>query len=45
MLNDIVKFKLHVQKTLEDYEGFVIEEAEQEAFAVDDMDETNKMEF
>lgn len=30
MLNDIIKFKVHVQKSLEDYEGFVVEEAEQE---------------
>jgi kinetochore protein NDC80 len=26
MLNDIIKFKVHVQKSLEDYEGFVAEE-------------------
>ena len=30
MLNDIVKFKLHIQKSLEDYEGFVVEEVEKE---------------
>jgi len=30
MLNDIIKFKVHVQKSLEDYEGFVVEEVEQE---------------
>ena len=30
MLNDIIKFKVHVQKSLEDYEGFVMEEIEQE---------------
>ena len=30
MLNDIIKFKVHIQKSLEDYEGFVVEEAEQE---------------
>ncbi|KAI9693578.1 MAG: kinetochore-associated Ndc80 complex subunit ndc80 [Bogoriella megaspora] len=29
-LNDIVKFKLHVQKSLEDYETFVSEEVERE---------------
>ncbi|KAL8699995.1 MAG: hypothetical protein Q9201_005690 [Fulgogasparrea decipioides] len=28
MLNDIIKFKVHVQKSLEDYEGFVVEEVE-----------------
>ncbi len=30
MLNDIIKFKVHVQKSLEDYEAFVVEEVEQE---------------
>ncbi|KAL9576171.1 MAG: hypothetical protein Q9212_007323, partial [Teloschistes hypoglaucus] len=30
MLNDIIKFKVHVQKSLEDYEGFVVEEVEGE---------------
>ena len=30
MLNDIIKFKVHVQKNQEDYEGFVVEEVEHE---------------
>jgi kinetochore protein NDC80 len=30
MLNDIIRFKVHVQKGLEDYESFVVEEVEQE---------------
>ncbi|MCJ1358715.1 MAG: kinetochore-associated Ndc80 complex subunit ndc80 [Icmadophila ericetorum] len=30
MLNDIIKFKVHVQKSLEDYEAFVVEEVELE---------------
>ena len=30
MLNDIIKFKIHVQKSLEDYEGFVVQEVERE---------------
>jgi len=30
MLNDIIKFKVHVQKSLEDYEQFVAEEVEKE---------------
>ena len=30
MLNDIIKFKVHIQKSLEDYEAFVVEEVEQE---------------
>jgi kinetochore protein NDC80 len=30
MLNLVIRFKLHVQKGLEDYENFVVDEAEQE---------------
>ena len=30
MLNDIIRFKVHIQKGLEDYESFVVEEVEQE---------------
>ena len=30
MLNDIIKFKVHIQKNLEDYEGFVVDEVELE---------------
>lgn len=30
MLNDIIKFKIHVQKGLEEYETFVSEEVEGE---------------
>ena len=30
MLNDIIKFKVHKQKSLEDYESFVVEEVEVE---------------
>ena len=30
MLNDIIKFKVHVQKSLEDYETFVSDEVERE---------------
>ena len=26
MLNDVIKFKIHVQKNLDDYEGFVADE-------------------
>ena len=36
MLNDIIKFKVHIQKSLEDYEGFVLEEVEQELGAEDE---------
>jgi kinetochore protein NDC80 len=37
MLNDIIKFKVHIQKNLEDYEGFVVEEVEQELGGDDEM--------
>ncbi len=30
ILNDVIKFKVHVQKSLEDYEGFVVDEVELE---------------
>lgn len=30
ILNDVIKFKVHIQKSLEDYEGFVAEEVEKE---------------
>lgn len=30
MLNDVIKFKVHIQKSLEDYESFVVEEVEEE---------------
>ena len=30
MLNDIIKFKMHIQKNLEGYEGFVADELEKE---------------
>lgn len=30
MLNDVIKFKMHIQKSLEDYEQFVAEEVEKE---------------
>lgn len=36
MLNDVIRFKVHVQKSLEDYEGFVVEEVEKEL--ADDVD-------
>lgn len=39
MLNDIIKFKVHVQKSLEDYEGFVVEEVEEELGCDADDDE------
>lgn len=30
MLNDVIKFKLHMQKGLDDYEGFVTDETSKE---------------
>ena len=39
MLNDVIKFKVHVQKSLEDYEGFVVEEVEQELAGDGDVNE------
>jgi kinetochore protein NDC80 len=30
MLNDVIKFKMHVQKNLEEYEFFVADELEKE---------------
>lgn len=41
MLNDIIKFKVHIQKSLEDYEGFVVEEVEQELAGDDDLSAEN----
>ncbi|KAI9831824.1 MAG: kinetochore-associated Ndc80 complex subunit ndc80 [Phylliscum demangeonii] len=40
ILNDVIKFKVHVQKSLEDYEAFVGDEVEQElGFADDENDD------
>ena len=36
MLNNIIAFKVHIQKSLEDYENFVMEEVEQELGAEGD---------
>ena len=44
MLNDIIKFKVHIQKSLEDYEGFVVEEAEQELAGEDEMEDEQPVE-
>ena len=30
MLNDVIKFKVHVQERIEDYDAFVVAEVEQE---------------
>ena len=44
MLNDIIKFKVHIQKSLEDYEGFVVEEAEQELAGGDELEDEQLVE-
>lgn len=38
ILQESVKFKMHIQKGLEDYEGFVVEEVEAELGNEDDED-------
>lgn len=45
MLNDIIKFKVHIQKNLEDYEGFVADELEKELGSDEMRDETQGIEM
>lgn len=45
MLNDIIKFKIHVQKNLDDYEGFVADELERELGVDDGRDDTRAMDM
>lgn len=45
MLNDIIKFKVHIQKNLEDYEGFVVDEVEQELGGDDARDDSPDVEM
>lgn len=42
MLNDVIKFKIHVQKNLDDYEGFVTDELERE-LGTDDANDTRRV--
>lgn len=42
MLNDIIKFKVHIQKNLEDYEGFVGDEVEHELGGDDEIRDDTK---
>lgn len=45
LLGDVIKFKVHIQKSLEDYEGFVVDEAEQELRSDEDSrDDTQDLE-
>ena len=45
MLNDVIKFKVHVQKNLEDYEGFVADELDQEMAAEEERDDTRAVDM
>lgn len=45
MLNDIIKFKVHIQKNLEDYEGFVVDEVENELGGDEVVDDTQDVEM
>ncbi len=45
IVNEVTKFKLHVQKGLEDYEYFVAEEVEQELSGVGEEDETMRVDI
>ena len=45
MLNDIIKFKVHIQKNLEDYEGFVVDEVEHELGGEDALDDTQDLDM
>lgn len=44
MLNDVIKFKIHVQKNLDDYEGFVADELERELGTDEIRDDTHGIE-
>lgn len=45
MLNDVIKFKIHIQKNLDDYEGFVADELEKELGSDEMGDETRPMDI
>jgi kinetochore protein NDC80 len=45
MLNDIIKFKVHIQKNLEDYEGFVADELEKELGTDEVQDDTREVDL
>ncbi|KAF7544984.1 hypothetical protein G7046_g9663 [Stylonectria norvegica] len=45
MLNDVIKFKIHIQKNLDDYEGFVADELEKELGSDDVRDDTRPMDL
>jgi kinetochore protein NDC80 len=45
MLNDIIRFKVHIQKNLEDYEGFVSDEVEKELGGNDEVLDTQDVDM
>ena len=45
MLNDVIKFKMHVQKSLEEYEHFVTDELEKELGSDEMRDDTQGIEM
>lgn len=45
ILNDVIKFKIHVQKNLDDYEGFVADELEKELGTDELRDDTRGMDM
>ncbi|KAM3427221.1 hypothetical protein MY4824_009583 [Beauveria thailandica] len=45
MLNDVIKFKIHIQKNLDDYEGFVADELEKELGVEDVRDDSHAMDL
>lgn len=45
MLNDTIRFKVHIQKNLEEYEGFVSDEVEHELGGDDAREDTQDVEM
>jgi len=45
MLNDVIKFKMHVQKNLEEYETFVADELEKELGSDEMREDTHAMDM
>lgn len=45
MLNDVIKFKMHIQKNLEEYEFFVADELEKELGGEEAKDETRAVDL
>ena len=43
ILNDVIKFKIHVQRNLDDYEGFVADELEKELGVDEPRDDTHAL--